>query len=148
MPSAKPAQKLAPAAPRKRPQAKAKPAAKALPAKPVSGLVGSMRTMAQAMLDVGAAGLATARTLSAASDAARALRQSLCIRLRPQVCLTIMPSRMFATFSQASMACSSRSKMSFQRITTIGSIPFEKSDASASRTMRSPSFSSRLTSIR
>ena len=36
--------------------------------------------------------------------------------------------------------------MSFQRITTIGSIPCTNSEASASRTLRSPSFSSRLIS--
>ena len=36
--------------------------------------------------------------------------------------------------------------MSFQRITIIGSIPRSNSEASASRTMRSPSFSSRLIS--
>ena len=57
-----------------------------------------------------------------------------------------MPSRMFATRSVASIASSSRSKMSFQRITTIGSIPLSNSDATASRVMRSPSFSSRLIS--
>ena len=37
--------------------------------------------------------------------------------------------------------------MSFQRITTIGSIPLEKSEATASREIRSPSFSSRWISI-
>ena len=60
--------------------------------------------------------------------------------------LITMPSRMFATFSVESIASSSRSKMSFQRITSIGSIPRSNSDASASRTTRSPSFSSRLIS--
>src|SRR5215217_6970219 len=40
-----------------------------------------------------------------------------------------MPWRMFATCSVASIASSRRSKMSFQRITTIGSIPVSKSDA-------------------
>ena len=40
---------------------------------------------------------------------------------------------MFAAVSQASIACSIRSKMSFQRITTIGSMPFANSEASASR---------------
>jgi hypothetical protein len=53
---------------------------------------------------------------------------------------------MLAAVSQASIACSIRSKMSFHRITTIGSIPLANSDASASRVIRSPSFSSRLTS--
>ena len=53
---------------------------------------------------------------------------------------------MFAAVSVESIASSSRSKMSFQRITIIGSIPVSNSDASASRTMRSPSFSSRLIS--
>ena len=38
--------------------------------------------------------------------------------------------------------------MSFQRITTIGSMPFAKSEATASREIRSPSFSSRWISIR
>ena len=37
--------------------------------------------------------------------------------------------------------------MSFQRITTIGSIPLAKSEATASREIRSPSFSSRWISI-
>ena len=36
--------------------------------------------------------------------------------------------------------------MSFQRITTIGSMPLSNSDAMASREIRSPSFSSRLIS--
>ncbi len=57
-----------------------------------------------------------------------------------------MPSRMFATFSQESIASSSRSKMSFQRITNIGSIPPSKRPAIAERESRSPSFSNRLTS--
>ena len=57
------------------------------------------------------------------------------------VFLIVMPSRMLATRSVASMASSSRSKMSFQRITSIGSMPASNSDASASRTTRSPSFS-------
>ena len=74
MPSAKPAQRRSPAAPRKRPLAKARTAAKA-PSSPPE-LVGSMRTMAQTMLDVGAGWLATARTLRAASDAAFALRHA------------------------------------------------------------------------
>ena len=43
-----------------------------------------------------------------------------------------MPSRMWATLSAESMASSSRSKMSFQRMTTIGSIPVSNSDAIAS----------------
>ena len=57
--------------------------------------------------------------------------------------LMTMPSRTSATRSVASIASSSRSKMSFQRITTIGSIPPSKSEATASRATRSPSFSSR-----
>src|SRR6185312_12485036 len=60
--------------------------------------------------------------------------------------LITMPSRMKAARSVESIAFSSRSKMSFQRITTIGSIPLSNSDAIASRTSRSPSFSSRCTS--
>ena len=48
--------------------------------------------------------------------------------------LMTMPSRMLATCSVASIACSSRSKMSFQRITIIGSTPLSKSAAIASRT--------------
>ena len=60
--------------------------------------------------------------------------------------LITMPSRMLATRSVESIASSRRSKMSFQRITSIGSIPVTNSDASASRASRSPSFSSRLTS--
>ena len=60
--------------------------------------------------------------------------------------LMTMPSMMLAARSAASMAASRRSKMSFQRITTMGSIPPSNSDATASRVMRSPSFSSRLTS--
>ncbi len=46
------------------------------------------------------------------------------------------------------MAASSDSKMSFQRITTIGSIPATNSDAIASRLSRSPSFSRRWISTR
>ena len=60
--------------------------------------------------------------------------------------LMTMPWRMFAVVSQASMASSRRSKMSFQRITSIGSMPRSNSDASASRRTRSPSFSRRLIS--
>jgi hypothetical protein len=52
-------------------------------------------------------------------------------------------SRTSATRSVASIAPSSRSKTSFQRITTIGSIPVSNSEATASRETRSPSFSSR-----
>ena len=58
-----------------------------------------------------------------------------------------MPSRIWAAVSVASIASSSTAKMSFQRITTIGSIPLEKSEATASREIRSPSFSSRWISI-
>ena len=43
-----------------------------------------------------------------------------------------MPSRMFATCSAASIAASSRSNRSFQRITTIGSIPPSNNEAIAS----------------
>src|SRR5881628_2057159 len=57
-----------------------------------------------------------------------------------------IPSRMYAAVSVESIAFSSRSKMSFQRITTIGSIPDSNSEAISPRTMRSASFSSRLTS--
>jgi transcriptional regulator with XRE-family HTH domain len=91
MPSAKPAQKRSPVTPRKRPRAKAKPVAKA-PTKPASGLVGSMRTMAQTMLDVGAAGLATARTLRVASDAALALRQGKPMTAAGRVMKTMLPA--------------------------------------------------------
>ena len=59
-----------------------------------------------------------------------------------------MPSSVFATCSQASIASSRRSKMSFQRMTTSGSMPASNSDAMASRLTRSPSFSRRLTSHR
>jgi transcriptional regulator with XRE-family HTH domain len=91
MPSAKPVQKGSPVTPRKRSRAKAKPVAKA-PTKPASGLVGSMRTMAQTMLDVGAAGLATARTLRVASDAALALRQGKPITAAGRVMKTMLPA--------------------------------------------------------
>ena len=64
----------------------------------------------------------------------------------PQEFLMTMPSMMLAALSAASMAASRRSKMSFQRITTMGSIPPSNSEATASRVMRSPSFSRRLTS--
>ena len=47
--------------------------------------------------------------------------------------LMTMPSRMWATDSVASTARSSLRKMSLQRITNIGSIPFANSDATASR---------------
>ena len=40
-----------------------------------------------------------------------------------------MPSSTWATVSHASTAASSDSKMSFQRITTIGSMPLANSDA-------------------
>ena len=43
-----------------------------------------------------------------------------------------MPSRTWATFSQASTLASSDSKTSFQRITTMGSIPLANSEAMAS----------------
>ena len=66
---------------------------------------------------------------------------------KAQECLTAIDSIMCADVSVESMARSSTPKMSFQRITTIGSIPFENSDASASRQTRSPSFSSRWISI-
>ena len=60
--------------------------------------------------------------------------------------LMMMPSSVCTAFSVESIASSRRSKMSFQRITIIGSIPWSNSEATASRWMRSPSFSSRLTS--
>lgn len=91
MPKAKPAQKRGPVTPRKRPLAKAKLAAES-PTKPASGLVGSMRTMAQTMLDVGAAGLATARTLRMASDAAIALSQGKPMSAAGRVMKTILPA--------------------------------------------------------
>ena len=59
-----------------------------------------------------------------------------------------MPSSTLAAVSHASTAASSDSKMSFQRITTIGSMPLTNSDATASRTIRSASFSSRWISTR
>jgi hypothetical protein len=65
---------------------------------------------------------------------------------RAQEFLITIPSRMLATLSVASMAASRRSNRSFQRITTIGSMPPSNREATASRVMRSPSFSSRLTS--
>ncbi len=63
-------------------------------------------------------------------------------------CLSVIPSSTCATVSQASTAASSDSKMSFQRITTIGSMPWTKSDATPSRWRRSPSFSRRWISTR
>ena len=54
-----------------------------------------------------------------------------------------MPSSTLATVSQASTADSSVSKMSFQRITIIGSMPATKRLAIAARWIRSASFSSR-----
>ena len=47
--------------------------------------------------------------------------------------LSAMPSSMCATVSQASTDASRQSKMSFQRITTIGSMPLANSEATASR---------------
>ncbi len=67
-------------------------------------------------------------------------------RRRAQEFLMTMPSMMFAARSVASIAASRRSNRSFQRITTIGSIPPSNREATASRVIRSPSFSSRLTS--
>lgn len=91
MPSAKPAPKRSRAAPRKRTPAKGKPAAEAS-TKPASVLVGSMRSMAQTMLDVGAAGLATARTLRAASGAALALRQGKPMTAAGEVMKAVLPA--------------------------------------------------------
>jgi len=65
----------------------------------------------------------------------------------PHEFLITIPSRICAAVSVASIAFSSTAKMSFQRITTIGSIPLENSEATASREIRSPSFSSRWISI-
>jgi len=59
-----------------------------------------------------------------------------------------MPSSTLAAVSQASTDASSESKMSFQRITIIGSMPVANSDATASRWSRSASFSSRWISTR
>ena len=68
--------------------------------------------------------------------------------LKPaQLFLMTIPSRIWAAVSVASIAFSSTAKMSFQRITTIGSIPLENSEATASREILSPSFSSRWISI-
>ncbi len=53
----------------------------------------------------------------------------------------------FAMCSVASIASSRRSKMSFQRMTTIGSIPPSNRDATASRVTRSPSVSRRWISL-
>ena len=64
----------------------------------------------------------------------------------PQEFLMTMPSMMLAALSAASIAASRRSNRSFQRITTMGSIPPSNSEATASRVMRSPSFSRRLIS--
>ena len=52
---------------------------------------------------------------------------------RAHAFLMTMPSRMCATDSVASTARSSLRKMSRQRITNIGSMPFANSDATASR---------------
>src|SRR2546422_81517 len=46
-----------------------------------------------------------------------------------------MPSSTWATVSQASTAASSDSKMSFQRITSIGSMPVANRDATPPRTL-------------
>ena len=54
-----------------------------------------------------------------------------------------MPSSTLATVSQASTADSSVSKMSFQRITIIGSMPVTNRSAMAERWILSASFSSR-----
>src|SRR5579872_5078289 len=54
------------------------------------------------------------------------------------VFLMTTPSSTYAARSVESIASSRRSKMSFQRITTIGSIPSSNREAIASRTMRSP----------
>ena len=56
--------------------------------------------------------------------------------VRPQrwARLIDIPSSTFATVSQASTDSSSVSKMSFQRISIIGSMPFAKSEATAART--------------
>src|SRR6202034_2341582 len=63
--------------------------------------------------------------------------------------LSIMPSITCATVSHASTAASSDSKMSFQRITTIGSAPPPaNSEATPSRSSRSPSFSRQWISTR
>ena len=96
MPSTKGDLKRSSAA-RKRPPAKAKVAARPRPS-PAAGLVGSMRTMAQTMLDVGAAGLATARTLRAASDAALALQQGNPMTAAGRALKAVMPA---ATQSRA-----------------------------------------------
>ena len=61
----------------------------------------------------------------------------------PLARLSCMPSSTLATVSHASTADSSVSKMSFQRITIIGSIPALKRSAMAARCSRSASFSSR-----
>src|SRR5439155_21124738 len=59
---------------------------------------------------------------------------------------TTLPTRS-AAVSQASIASSSASKMSFQRMIVRGSTPSSSNKAAmASRTIRSPSSSSRLTS--
>ena len=47
--------------------------------------------------------------------------------------LMMMPSSVFTARSVASIASSRRSKMSFQRMTIIGSMPWSNSDATASR---------------
>jgi len=51
-----------------------------------------MRTLAQTMLDVGAAGLATARTLRAASDAATALRHGRPMTAAEEVMKAVLPA--------------------------------------------------------
>jgi hypothetical protein len=57
--------------------------------------------------------------------------------------LRAAPSMMCPTVWHASMAFSTDSKMSFQRMTTIGSIPVSNNDARPWRNNRSPSFSRR-----
>ncbi len=94
MPSPKTARR-APAAV-KRSAAKPRPKAAAKPAG--GGLVGAMRSMANTMLDVGAAGLATARTLRAASDVATALREGRPITAAGRAMKAVLPA---ATQSRA-----------------------------------------------
>ena len=97
--------------------------------------------VATTMTTMTSASMGTGRLEQAAGSAGSARS-----RISAHEFLMTMPSRMLATRSVASMASSRRSKMSFQRITTMGSMPVSNSEAIASRVMRSPSFSRRLIS--
>ena len=96
---------------------------------------------------VGEPAAARSSQVERAADDARAERRRRRSAPAPR-CLSVIPSSTCATVSHASTAASSDSKMSFQRITTIGSMPPANSEATPSRCRRSPSFSRRWISTR